>query len=371
MPPRRPGVTTTPTRRRGPSSTPSCGGPRPATRTHAADLADRLSGLLEFGTAGLRGALGAGPNRMNRTVVIRAAAGLDGLPQGRGPRRRRAHVVIGYDARYNSDVFARDTAAVVVAARLAGRCCCPAAADAGARLRHPPPRRRRRRHGHREPQPAAGQRLQGLPRRRQPDRAARRRARSPPHIGRVERGRRRAARRGRLGDARRRPAARTTSTQSSTVVDPSSPRDLRDRPHEPARRRPRHGAHRAFVAGRLRGARRRRRAGRAGPATSRPSPSPTRRRRARSTSRWPAPAPSGADLVIANDPDADRCAAAVLDPAARRLADAARRRGRRPARGPPRPPRRLARRRLRQLHRVVAAARAIAEGRRASVTRRR
>ena len=40
------------------------------------DLADRFAGTLEFGTAGLRGALGAGPNRMNRVVVTRAAAGL-------------------------------------------------------------------------------------------------------------------------------------------------------------------------------------------------------------------------------------------------------------------------------------------------------
>jgi phosphomannomutase len=40
------------------------------------ELADRFDGTLEFGTAGLRGALGAGSNRMNRVVVTRAAAGL-------------------------------------------------------------------------------------------------------------------------------------------------------------------------------------------------------------------------------------------------------------------------------------------------------
>ena len=69
--------------------------------------------MLEFGTAGLRGALGAGPNRMNRSVVIRAAAGLTAYLQASKPE---PFVVVGFDARYNSDVFARDTAAVVVGA---------------------------------------------------------------------------------------------------------------------------------------------------------------------------------------------------------------------------------------------------------------
>jgi phosphomannomutase len=77
------------------------------------DLADRFDGTLEFGTAGLRGAVGAGSNRMNRAVVIRAAAGLTAYLQARRPEPR---VVIGYDARHRSDDFARDTAAVVVAA---------------------------------------------------------------------------------------------------------------------------------------------------------------------------------------------------------------------------------------------------------------
>lgn len=78
-----------------------------------ADLAERFSGMLEFGTAGLRGALGAGPNRMNRAVVIRAAAGLTAYLK---ERDAEPFVVIGYDARHKSDVFAHDTAAVVVGA---------------------------------------------------------------------------------------------------------------------------------------------------------------------------------------------------------------------------------------------------------------
>jgi phosphomannomutase len=77
------------------------------------DLSDRFAGMLEFGTAGLRGALGAGPNRMNRAVVIRAAAGLTAYLE---EQDAEPFVVIGYDARHNSDVFARDTAAVVVGA---------------------------------------------------------------------------------------------------------------------------------------------------------------------------------------------------------------------------------------------------------------
>jgi phosphomannomutase len=78
-----------------------------------ADLADRFDGMLEFGTAGLRGAMGAGSNRMNRSVVIRAAAGLTAYLQ---ETTTEPLVVIGFDARHNSDAFAADTAAVVVAA---------------------------------------------------------------------------------------------------------------------------------------------------------------------------------------------------------------------------------------------------------------
>ena len=52
-----------------------------------ADLEDRFAGGLEFGTAGLRGVVGAGPNRMNRAVVRRATAGLAALPPRHRPRR--------------------------------------------------------------------------------------------------------------------------------------------------------------------------------------------------------------------------------------------------------------------------------------------
>ncbi|MFH8593832.1 phospho-sugar mutase [Streptomyces rimosus] len=80
------------------------------------ELAARFAGTLQFGTAGLRGELGAGPMRMNRAVVIRAAAGLAAYLKDQG--QAGGLVVIGYDARYKSADFARDTAAVMVGAGL-------------------------------------------------------------------------------------------------------------------------------------------------------------------------------------------------------------------------------------------------------------
>lgn len=81
-----------------------------------AELADRFSGTLQFGTAGLRGEIGAGPMRMNRGVVIRAAAGLAAYLKAQG--HAGGLVVVGYDARYKSADFARDTAAVMTGAGL-------------------------------------------------------------------------------------------------------------------------------------------------------------------------------------------------------------------------------------------------------------
>ncbi|MFF2810587.1 phospho-sugar mutase [Streptomyces sp. NPDC058000] len=80
------------------------------------ELAVRFAGTLQFGTAGLRGELGAGPMRMNRSVVIRAAAGLAAYLKDSG--QGDGLVVVGYDARYKSADFARDTAAVMVGAGL-------------------------------------------------------------------------------------------------------------------------------------------------------------------------------------------------------------------------------------------------------------
>ncbi|MBU8900679.1 phospho-sugar mutase [Corallococcus sp. M34] len=80
-----------------------------------ADLADRFAGDLEFGTAGLRGVLGAGPNRMNRAVVRRTTAGLARYLKAHVPDVTTRGVVVGRDARRLSQELAEDTAAVLAA----------------------------------------------------------------------------------------------------------------------------------------------------------------------------------------------------------------------------------------------------------------
>ena len=98
--------------------------PDPATRDElrrliaglpdtAEELRDRFAGPLTFGTAGLRGQLRAGPNGMNLAVVTRAAAGLIGWL---GDRGGRGPLVIGYDARHGSREFAERTARVATGA---------------------------------------------------------------------------------------------------------------------------------------------------------------------------------------------------------------------------------------------------------------
>src|SRR5262249_18232194 len=80
------------------------------------ELRDRFAGRLEFGTAGLRGAIGGGPNRMNRAVVRAAAAGLARPLEAAVPDAHERGVVIGFDARHRSDDFAADSAHVFAGA---------------------------------------------------------------------------------------------------------------------------------------------------------------------------------------------------------------------------------------------------------------
>lgn len=80
----------------------------------AADLADRFTGPLEFGTAGLRGRMGAGPNRMNTAVVTTATAGLCVVL--RKDLADTPHLVVGYDARHRSAALAKTVARVATAA---------------------------------------------------------------------------------------------------------------------------------------------------------------------------------------------------------------------------------------------------------------
>ena len=95
--------------------------PDPKTRTqlqqwldqgNESELRSCFAGFLEFGTAGLRGALGPGPSRMNRAVVSKTAAGLVAFMK----THRLESIVIGRDARYGSEDFTRDTAEIMAGA---------------------------------------------------------------------------------------------------------------------------------------------------------------------------------------------------------------------------------------------------------------
>ncbi|HHH29826.1 MAG TPA: phospho-sugar mutase [Polyangiaceae bacterium] len=112
--------------------------PDPATRAELEaliaardpELSERFAGPLAFGTAGLRGILGAGESRMNRAVVIRTTAGLCAYLLEHVKDAKTRGVVVGYDGRKQSDAFARDVAAVLSAAGVRvhlspGRCPTP------------------------------------------------------------------------------------------------------------------------------------------------------------------------------------------------------------------------------------------------------
>lgn len=92
-----------------------------------AELSERFAGPLTFGTAGLRGVIGAGETRMNRAVVIRTSYGLGQALLARDEGYRERGVVIGYDGRRGSQDFAEDTAGVLAAlgfkVRLSDKVC--------------------------------------------------------------------------------------------------------------------------------------------------------------------------------------------------------------------------------------------------------
>ncbi len=87
----------------------------------ADELIARFTGRLQFGTAGLRAAVGAGPQRMNRLSVRQAAAGLADWLLATDPGAARRGVIIGHDARRKSDRFAVDTARVLAARGIPSR----------------------------------------------------------------------------------------------------------------------------------------------------------------------------------------------------------------------------------------------------------
>ena len=128
-------------------------------------ITDRFYRELEFGTGGLRGVIGTGTNRMNVYNIRKATQGLANYLNASDLPKKAA---IGYDSRIKSDVFAKETAAVLAAngikAYIYPRLEPPCAELGGAVLRL-----RRRRVRHRQPQPRQVQRLQGLRRRRLPD----------------------------------------------------------------------------------------------------------------------------------------------------------------------------------------------------------
>lgn len=82
--------------------------------TLAPEIVERFASRLEFGTAGLRGVIGAGPMRMNRVLVQQVSAGLADYLAVHIEGASERGVVVGYDGRHKSRIFAEDTARVLL-----------------------------------------------------------------------------------------------------------------------------------------------------------------------------------------------------------------------------------------------------------------
>ena len=131
-----------------------------------AAIQDRFAVALKFGTAGLRGVIGAGTNRMNIYVVRQATQGLANWVKTQGGSQT---VAISYDSRIKSNLFARTAAEVLAANGIKVRIYKRPDARARAELCDPLLQLQRRYHGHGQPQPRQVQRLQGLRPGRLPD----------------------------------------------------------------------------------------------------------------------------------------------------------------------------------------------------------
>ena len=130
------------------------------------EIKDRFAVALKFGTAGLRGVLGAGTNRMNIYVVRQATQGLANWVKTQGGTQT---VAISYDSRLKSDIFAKTAAGVLAANGIKVRIYDALMPVPAPELCHPLLQLQRRHHGHRFPQPGQVQRLQGLRPGRLPD----------------------------------------------------------------------------------------------------------------------------------------------------------------------------------------------------------
>ena len=86
-----------------------------AALTDEKEIEDRFYRDLEFGTAGMRGVMGVGTNRMNKYIVAKATLGLANYLKGEFPADFKKGVVIAYDSRNNSKEFAAETARVLCA----------------------------------------------------------------------------------------------------------------------------------------------------------------------------------------------------------------------------------------------------------------
>lgn len=86
-----------------------------AIKDNEEEIKDRFYRSLEFGTAGLRGVIGAGPNRMNNYVVGQATQGLANQLIKTNPKDAKLSVTIAYDSRHKSDEFAKEAACILAA----------------------------------------------------------------------------------------------------------------------------------------------------------------------------------------------------------------------------------------------------------------